>query len=979
MLHPRLLLLLLLGFTMVQRNAAQTAAPHWIWSADEVGEQEAAYFVRDLQVESNCVRATLRGSCDDKLELYLNGELLVVNDQWAEALEMDIFERLELGASNRIAIRGWNDSGPGGLWVELELESSDGSRRSLLSDPSWWSSPEAPEGWTERDHALDGWRAASGIGRLGDDPWGLPSSTTDGLPERPLEATEIQLPEGFRAELIYSVPRFTQGSWVCLTPGPDGTLFSSDQYGSLYSITPSQLGAGESGTQVTALELGVGEAQGLLWAFDSLYVIGGTSDAKRAGLYRLRDTDADGVLDESRLLRGLEGDGEHGPHAVVLSPDGAGLYVIAGNHTRLPELHASLVPRTWGEDQLLPRLSDPGGHAVGKRAPGGWVCRTDPEGRRWTLVACGMRNAYDLAFDSQGELFSFDSDMEWDVGLPWYRPTRVLHLVPGADYGWRTGSGKWPADSPDSWPALVDVGLGSPTGVLFAPESWPKPFGGALLVADWAYGQVLATELQPQGSSYTGELHSFLKGKPLPVTDLARLGESLYLTIGGRRAQSALYRISQSASPTSSPPSQTRPAPQLLRRRELEAMTPSTASLDRIWSELAATDPFVKRAARVALERLPVASWHQRLMAEAHPGRALAAWIARARSLDPDATQQDKLAWAAQGYRWWLALDWDTLSPGLQLDALRAYALIHIRLGPPEEFMRERLSAKLAPHFPSLDPRLDRELCATLVSLEADFVVPRSLKLLDAADDQETRIFYFHTLRSVRAGWNEALRKRYLGSLQLAIRDFQGGESLTNYLKLMREDFASALPEADRIAFSPFLINLAAPARAPSKLRRFVRRWSLADLRHPLASDAQPDLARGMELLDEGTCLSCHRFGGQGGSSGPDLSGSGNRFGRTDLLRALLDPSAQISDQYQDTEVLTRDERFYVGRKEGEEDGVLLLRSLPPEEVLHRIEHSNILLQNPHPLSRMPDGLLDGFERQEILDLLGTLMAGPGS
>ena len=979
MLTPAALCLVFLATPRTQESAQAAPAAHWIWSAMEVQEQQAAYFLRDFAVSADCVQATLRGSCDDKLEVYLNGELLVVNDQWTEALEMDVLSRLEPGATNRLSIRGWNDGGPGGLWIALELEASDGTRRSILSDKSWWAKAEVPEGWNEPGFGTAGWAPASEIAALGQEPWGLPTSSTDGLPERPLEPEEIELPEGFRAELVYNVPRMSQGSWVSLTPGPAGTLFASDQYGSLYSITPSAIGAGEQGTRVTALELGVGEAQGLLWAFDSLYVVGGTSDSKRAGLYRLRDTDGDGELDESRLLRALVGNGEHGPHAVVLAPDGKALYVIAGNHTRLPELEHSLVPQTWGEDQLLPRLSDPGGHAVGKMAPGGWVCRTDPEGREWTLVACGMRNAYDLAFNDAGELFSFDSDMEWDVGLPWYRPTRVLHLVPGADFGWRTGSGKWPADSPDSWPAVVDVGLGSPTGVLFAPDAWPRPFGGSLLVADWAYGQVFATDLQAQGSTYTGELHSFLKGKPLPVTDLARLEDALYLTIGGRRSQSALYRITHVTQGANAQATAAASNPGLLARRAMEALGDERPSLEPIWNALASNDGFVRRAARVALERTPLADWRRRLAAEANPSVAQQGWIARAHALDPQATSAMKRAWAEEGYGWLLGLDWMALDPDTRLGALRAYALICIRLAPPLEPTRKQLNAKFEPHYPSLEPRLDRELTRTLVSLGADFAVPRSLELLASAGDQETRIFYFHTLRTARTGWDEELRKRYLGSLQYAIRDFQGGESLTKYLKIIREDFALGLGDADRIALSPYFINLEPPAKAPAKLRRFVRRWSLADLRQPLASDPKPNLERGLELLDEASCLSCHRFGGQGGSSGPDLSGAGNRFGRADLLRTLLDPSAQVSDQYQDTEVLTKDDRFFVGREEGTEDGVLLLRSLPPEEVLHRIERSNILMQNPHPLSRMPEGLLDAFERQEILDLLAALRNGPGS
>jgi glucose/arabinose dehydrogenase len=100
---------------------------------------------------------------------------------------------------------------------------------------------------------------------------------------------------------------------------------------------------------------------------------------------------------------------------VVLGPDGKSLFVVGGNHTKIPNPESSRVPRNWQEDQLLPRMWDAGGHAVNILAPGGWICRTDPEGKSWELYSNGYRNAYDIAFNTAGELFTYDSDMEWDI------------------------------------------------------------------------------------------------------------------------------------------------------------------------------------------------------------------------------------------------------------------------------------------------------------------------------------------------------------------------------------------------------------------------------------------------------------------------------------------------------------------------------------------------------------------------------------
>ena len=70
--------------------------------------------------------------------------------------------------------------------------------------------------------------------------------------------------------------------------------------------------------KVEPIPVEIGEAQGLLWAFDSLYVVVNAGGKYQSGLYRVRDTDGDDVLDKVELLRKLDGNGEHGPHAVVL-------------------------------------------------------------------------------------------------------------------------------------------------------------------------------------------------------------------------------------------------------------------------------------------------------------------------------------------------------------------------------------------------------------------------------------------------------------------------------------------------------------------------------------------------------------------------------------------------------------------------------------------------------------------------------------
>src|SRR5690606_28095361 len=133
------------------------------------------------------------------------------------------------------------------------------------------------------------------------------------------------------------------------------------------------------------------------------------------------------------------------PHAVQIGPEGL-IYVLCGNFASLDGQYDPKSPyhTPYEGDLVTPRYEDPNGYGAGVPAPGGTILRTNMEGSYVELVAGGMRNPYDIAFNADGELFTYDADMEWDIGTPWYRPTRVNHVPMGAELGWRSGWAKWP-------------------------------------------------------------------------------------------------------------------------------------------------------------------------------------------------------------------------------------------------------------------------------------------------------------------------------------------------------------------------------------------------------------------------------------------------------------------------------------------------------------------------------------------------------
>ena len=275
---------------------------------------------------------------------------------------------------------------------------------------------------------------------LADDQTAQPAKTPTAT-----TAESLVVKKDFKVELLYSVPKDQQGSWVNLCVDPKGRLIVSDQYGPLYRITPPAVGGKAEDTKIEKLDLPLGGAHGLLWAFDSLYVmvnenvtINGVKP--QHGLHRVRSKDGGDTFEKPEFLRGLQGGGEHGVHAILPGPDGKSIYVVVGDATKMVEpLAGSCVPKLWGEDHLLPRMPDGNGFMAGVLGPGGCIYKVDPDGKDWELFSTGYRNEFDAAFNRFGDLFTYDADMEWDIGTPWYRPTRNSLATSGGDAGFLNG------------------------------------------------------------------------------------------------------------------------------------------------------------------------------------------------------------------------------------------------------------------------------------------------------------------------------------------------------------------------------------------------------------------------------------------------------------------------------------------------------------------------------------------------------------
>ena len=806
---------------------------------------------------------------------------------------------------------------------------------------------------------------------------------------RETNVNPIHLPAGFFVEKIYEVPGKTHGSWVALTVDPQGRLIASAQSQGLFRITPPPAGSRKP-AHVEKIELPIGQAQGLLCAFGSLYVVVNGRAAEGSGLYKVSDSDGDDRYDQVRLLRKLNGAGEHGPHGVVLAPDGKALYVIGGNATEVPDCEKKRPPSHWATDSIVTTQNDSRGLGAHLKPPGGWICRTDPEGERWELWATGLRNSYDLAVNADGELFTFDSDNEWDMGMPWYRPTRVCHVLSGAEFGWRTGTGKWPDYRPDSLPPVIDVGPGSPTGIAFGYGThFPEKYRTALFLGDWSFGNIYAVHLAPQGSSYRGTVEPFASAVPLPVTDLVVRPEDgmLYFTTGGRGVESALYRIGYqgTALPSknaASPEDQSRFAI----RRRLETLHQTAApekviqTLDAAWPFLSDPDRHVRYAARLVLEHQPLKAWQARALNEKNPIALIQAVIALSRTRSERAPLvQQKICTALD------AVQWSALTNSEQADLLRAYQLAIIRLGTPSEQLQKQLLRRLEPLYPADTVPENCELCSLLVALKSPHVVSRSLALLATARTQQEKIHYMLSLRLPELKWTDQERRIYFSWFDQA-RDYQGGESFDSFAAQIHKEACEHLTEETKqklgalIHFDPGEEPVQEPEdqeTLENSSRSFIQHWKVEDFHGAVSTQEQKrNPLRGESLFSETGCFRCHRIAGSGGIIGPDLTGVGRRFTEKDLLEAIIEPNRVISDQYRAAIFTLTDGKSITGHiADMQKDRWSVITNMLRPRNYTQINPDKIEQIEPSSISMMPTGLLDTLTREEILDLLSYLRA----
>ncbi|HEY6167586.1 MAG TPA: c-type cytochrome [Verrucomicrobiae bacterium] len=809
----------------------------------------------------------------------------------------------------------------------------------------------------------------------------------------------IKAAKDFKVELLYSVPSDKQGSWVNLCVDGKNRIIASDQYGGLYRFSPPPPGQPLDPAKIETIPAAIRAANGLLWFKNALYV--GVNDYENkipSGLYRVSSSKGDDTLDKVECLREMTARGDHGIHAILPAPDGKSLFLITGNGTKRTEFTSSKVPVVWGEDHVLPRMPDGRGFMRDVLGPGGIIYRVSPDGKNFEPYSSGFRNIFDGGFNRDGELFTYDADMEYDFNTSWYRPTRVCHATSGAEYGWRNGAGKRPEWYPDNLGPVLNIGPGSPTGVTFGyGAKFPAKYQEAMFILDWSWGKLYAVHLTPSGSTYTATKEEFVIGSPLPLTDaiIHPKDGAMYFAIGGRKVQSGLYRVTYTGKESTArakPKTDAVAAKARATRHKLEAFHGKTdaKAVKEAWPYLADSDRFIRWAARTAIEWQPAATWADKALSESDPAKQVEALMALARTTGIDPQHRKPTdppvdsAMAGKIYAALLKLDWKKLSQEQHLTLLRTYEIGFVRFGMPDDATVKRILAQLDPLFPAENFPLNWMLCETLCFLQSPTIAAKGIAAIKNAPGQEEQMEYARSLRMLKSGWTTELRTEQFNWF-LKAANYRGGASFEKFIEFIRTDAEASLSADEKVALADVLAKkpvkkspLEALAEALAG-RIMVKEWKLEELATAAEKGGLKgrSFENGRKMFGAAGCFACHRFGNEGGMTGPDLTSAGARYSPRDFLDQIVNPSKVINEQFVPVVLTKLDGETVTGvivNLSG--DTVQVNTDLTNPNQREGVDRKQVKSIEISKVSPMPEGLLNMLKQEEIMDLVAYVLSG---
>lgn len=617
-------------------------------------------------------------------------------------------------------------------------------------------------------------------------------------------------------------------------------------------------------------------------------------------------------------------------------------------------------------------------------------CRTD--GSRLTRQSTGHWNAFGMAFDLHGNLFSTDNDPN---ATP---PNRLLHIIPGADFGFEYRYGRSGRHPLVCWYGEIPGTLGM-IGALGEAASGLISHGpGQLLSASWTDNRVDLHTLKPKGASFAATREPFLSGpddfRPVHFSYSAD-GKYLYFTDWVKlsypvHGHGRIWRVEFQQ------PVRLRP----LARDE----KPKGLSAKNAFALLGNQDPYVRTRAIHALTERPEAlvdhKWHNSSspLARAHHAVALKRADPRGNSsIIPKLLADSDPEVRFVGIKWIADEKLSQYEPGLKSvldrrdlsrrDLLAVVAALERTSG---ESKRKRRRREFTPDDTLLELALDPDKSPALRAMALASVRVDHPRLTVAA------------LASLSRSQDRNVKREAVRSLVI----HADSERATVLAEIAADPKLDANLRADAIAGLASsaadqrdLLTLLADSASPivsSEASRTLRAANLArrDLpSKPAVTDldtwqaivdgatGEPNLAVGRRLFFHsslGGCYKCHSMNGRGNAIGPELTTIRNQTGitRNWLLEHIVNPNAEMAPYFRPQMLVTVDGEVLTGLVIGVEGQKQAYVKADGEIFL--IDKNDIEERREVTTSIMPSGLLDNLSPNEIRDLIAYLLNGEG-
>jgi putative heme-binding domain-containing protein len=142
------------------------------------------------------------------------------------------------------------------------------------------------------------------------------------------------------------------------------------------------------------------------------------------------------------------------------------------------------------------------------------------------------------------------------------------------------------------------------------------------------------------------------------------------------------------------------------------------------------------------------------------------------------------------------------------------------------------------------------------------------------------------------------------------------------------------------------------------------------------STSAAGDAARGKSIFDgKGSCGSCHRVGGTGARTGPDLTNVGGLRRAVELERSILDPGAVVLPNHRSFRVVTRDGTTTTGQLLNHD--LFSVQLLDAKERLVSFQKSDLREYAFVDTSPMPS-YKDKLSADEVADVVSYLVSLKG-